>query len=177
MKLYFNRWNLTTRIEKMSQAATVIQNYLANKISNVKKNQASENLKILFTNHFKFQVAELMKKASRINKNSANVLYSTLKTIYIERPFYKLKKHADLMTKVNKLHHVLPILQEKFKLYWLPFYLRKWKAKTWDLKMLKLNKIQNYIRGRLKLWKEKVRVKKENLLRQLVLSFIKNILR
>jgi hypothetical protein len=164
IKLYYNRWNLITRIMKMSQAAKVIQNYLQNRITEAKKKQANNAIRRTLAKHFKYQVAELLRLAGKINKNSGEVLYATLRKIYYERPFEAIKKASVFLPKLRKLKHVYPILQEKFRLYWVPYYLRMWKTKTWDDKIRRLIQIQNWVRARIALWKYRIMARKNNLL-------------
>ena len=164
LKLYYNRWNLTNRIIKMSNAAQVIQNYLASKIGEGKKRDALKKLQELFKRHFRKQVAEMMKKAAGINKNSGKILYYTLRKIYYDTPFNLIKKHLQFIAKFKKLKQVYPLLQEKFRLYWVPYYLKMWKRKTWDEKIKTLLRLQNWIKGRLAVWRLKAKQKKLDLL-------------
>ncbi len=81
----------------MTQAAKIIQNYLQKRITDIKKKQADEALRRTLANYFKYQVAELIRLARKLDKNSAEVLYATLRRIYYERPFETLKKASNLL--------------------------------------------------------------------------------
>ena len=174
LKLYYNKWNLTARIMKMSQSATVIQNYLSSRISSVKKKAAKQDLKEKFRKSVKHTIADLLKKAGKINKNSAVVLYNTLKNIYYDRPFNTLKKEMQFIGKFKKLKQVYPMLMEKFRLYWVPYYLRMWKVKTWDDKINRLVRLQNWFRARLIIWKEKARLRTQSLMTKYLAKMTKD---
>ena len=171
---YFHKWLLQMLNIRCNENAYIIQRFIDDKLKKLLKAKAMKGLNELFVKYVVKQLCDKMKKASKITGDRGAVMYNTLEDIYIRRPFDKLCNAMKWIGRVKQLRKIMPQLQRALRNYWLPYNMGKWKRNTWDDKMNKLALLQNWIRTRLNLLRQRAALKKNNLLNKFLRNLTKN---
>ena len=165
-RIYFNQWVIDSRLNRLDTKAKIIQNYLRKNLENVRDKNARLNIFNLFKKSFVNNLTTSIKKASKINSNRALILNETLKNIYFNRPFDKLRTASMWIGRTRLLHRIRPKITNALKKHYLPHYLRKWKTNTYDDMINKMIRVQNWIRTRFLLWRMRTQAKREGLVQK-----------
>ena len=170
----FHKWLQTSQNDKCNDKVNTIQQFMNAKLRSRRKNKAQDKINTLIKRSIYKQLADAMVKASKVNGDRGKILYTTLEDIYIRKPFNKLCNALKWISKIKTLRKLYPKLQERLRLYWLPYYLNKWKTNTWDDKINKITKIQNWYRGKSAQNKLKRKKRIDDLLSKFINKLLKN---
>jgi hypothetical protein len=162
-KIYFNQWVLDSRLNRLDTKSRIIQNYLRGRLERVRDKRARLNTFNLIKKFYIHKLINAMKLARKINSNRALILYETLKTIFIQRPFETLRTGAQWIGRIRIIHRIRPKIFNALKKHYVPHYLKKWKANTYDDMINKLIRVQNWFRSKMILWRMKTQARREYL--------------
>jgi len=165
-RIYFNQWVIDSRLNRLDTKARIIQNYLRKKLETVRDKNARLNTFNLFKRSFLNNLITSLKKASKINSNRALIVNETLKNIYFKRPFDTLRTASMWIGRTRLLHRIRPKITNALKKHYLPHYLRKWKANTYDDMINRIIRVQNWFRTRVLLWRMRTQAKREGLVQK-----------
>ena len=169
-RIYFNKWALDSKLNRLDTNSKTIQSFLRKKMKSVKDNKAKSDLSHLFKKSCIQNLKSAMDTASKIDPNRGAVLYETLEKIFIRSPFEKLKLAALWIGRIKHLHRCRPKITKALKKHFIPTYLKRWKAKTYDDMVNRLISVQNWFRSRMMLWKLRVQARKDGLLQKYLLK-------
>ena len=142
----WQKWKKNDRLEKCDEDSKIIQHFLRNRLAKKLKNDAKKNLKDLFKDLFFKKLAEMMKKAGKINPEAAENLYHLLMDIACREPFNKLKQFAKWNAIKNKLQ-ILPDILDRLRKDNLKKYLDRWYENGFLIPNEAAEKIQAVYRG------------------------------
>ncbi len=163
LKIYFYQWSLNVKSMKLKHNANNIQKFLHYKLNRIKNKKLFSEMKHRFLVYIWMKVCEVISEASRIKSDAGLILHRTLTTIFIERPFQHLKKMAVVMGNIKAIGNVYPKIIKAFRFHYLPFYFKRWKRNAEYLYEKKLIRLQNFLRGKMALIRERLRERKEYL--------------
>ena len=130
--------------------------------------RAKEKLQNLFKKDTKHKLAQIMERASRIIGGKGEVVYKALQDILYRNPYDKFIENLKFLAKVKTLKKVQPKIHEKIKEYYLPLYLKRWKEKTYDVTVRQTKILQKFLRDQYAKKMERDRLRREELLREIV---------
>ena len=164
LRIYFNKWLAQIEKENCNNKANTIQSFLNDRLKNLKTKKAKDKLHDLLKKYIIRILTDAITKASKVRGDRGLVLYRTLEDIYIRRPFNKLILALKWLSKINTLRKLLPNIQRALRLYWLPFYTKKWYDNTLGLKDSKAQLIQDWLRDKLESLRRRRKLRREQLL-------------
>jgi hypothetical protein len=159
---------------KHNDAATKIQKKFREKLEINKKKEAKKNLQNLFKNNVKYNLANIMRKVSRILGGKGLVIYKAVQDCLYRNPYDKLIKNLRNIGRVKKLKKIQPKIHKKLKKYYLPKALKKWKENTCDQTIKNAIILQKFLRDQYNKKKEKDKERRKDLLKDIINKKTKN---
>ena len=159
---------------KNNEGAKTIQRIYRKRIVNNKKKEAIDKLKNLFRNNFKHNLANIMKRVSRVLGGKGPSLYRTLEDILYRSPFNKFINNLKLLSRINSLNEIMPKINDKLKRYYLPKALKKWKENTYDQTIKHAILLQKFLREKYEKKMKRDKERREVLLLECIKKKIKN---
>ncbi|MGL4948237.1 MAG: hypothetical protein ACRC42_02505, partial [Mycoplasma sp.] len=173
-KITFAKWQAVVEKEKCDEEAKVIQDFLGRHLKNWRKKQAEDKLRSMFRMYVIKQLKNAIKKSSNVSGDRGGKLFNTLENIYIRRPYNKLVNGMRWIGKIKTIKRVKPKIEKALRLYWLPYYLKRWYENTVVDRNNKIIFLQNYLKARLLLWRKKADLRKAALLQKYLLKLSKD---
>ena len=171
---HFHDWLHRALVIKNNENARIIQRFCRMKMDQHNEKLAKEKLQKFFKDDIKHKLAHIMERSSRIIGGKGEVVYKTLQDILYRTPYEKFIEKMKFLGKINTLRKVQPKIHEKIKEYYLPLYLKKWKENTYDVTIRQTKILQKFLRDQYAKKMERDRLRREELLIEIVKRKQKN---